>query len=211
MPNRNNNIHPDNGISERDISPSPESLGERLHGWRLGFSIDGEALLKAFVLALLLIFFSLLQTTLFTRFRPFDAVPDLILPLVVAVAMVFREKWGAVFGLVAAFVIESLGGSTFTILPILYMLTGYIVGLCAIYYFRDSFAVRALYTVVTSLFRAGFTLVTVLATVGNINLITGISMVVFPEFCANIAFAALPHIIAKLALIPFDHSRKNLG
>lgn len=190
-------------------NPSPESLRERLHGWLLGFSIDSESIVKALVLALLLVLFSLLQTTLFAHFRPFGAVPDLILPLVVAVAMAFREKWGSVFGLIAAFVIESLGGSTFTILPILYMLTGYIVGLCAIYYFRDSLAVRVLYTVVTSAARAVFTLITLVATVGDVNLITFMTMAVLPEFCANIVFAALPHIIAKLALTPFAHERKD--
>lgn len=198
-----------NRNSSQNQSPSPESLRERLHGWRLGFSIDAESIVKGVVLALLLVVFSLLQTTLFTRFRPFGAVPDLILPLVTACAMSFREKWGAVFGVIAAFVIESLGGSTFTILPILYMLTGYIVGLCAVYYFRDSLAVRVLYTVVTSAARAVFTLITLVATVGDVNLITFLTMIVLPEFFANIVFAPLPHIAAKLALKPFTHKRKD--
>lgn len=198
-----------NRNSSQNQSPSPESLRERLHGWRLGFSIDAESIVKGVVLALLLVVFSLLQTTLFTRFRPFGAVPDLILPLVTACAMSFRDKWGAVFGVIAAFVIESLGGSTFTILPILYMLTGYIVGLCAVYYFRDSLAVRVLYTVVTSAARAVFTLITLVATVGDVNLITFLTMIVLPEFFANIVFAPLPHIAAKLALKPFTHKRKD--
>lgn len=198
-----------NRNSSQNQSPSPESLRERLHGWRLGFSIDAESIVKGVVLALLLVVFSLLQTTLFTRFRPFGAVPDLILPLVTACAMSFRDKWGAVFGVIAAFVIESLGGSTFTILPILYMLTGYIVGLCAVYYFRDSLAVRVLYTVVTSAARAVFTLITLVATVGDVNLITFLTMIVLPEFFANVVFAPLPHIAAKLALKPFTHKRKD--
>ncbi len=194
-------------LSSHEVS-HPESFKERLHGWRLGFSIDSENIIMAIVLAVLLVLFSLLQTTLFTRFRPFGAVPDLILPLVVAVSMAFREKWGAIFGIIAAFVIESLGGSTFTILPILYMLSGYIIGLCTVYYFRDSFAVRVLYTLVTSGCRAIFSLITLSATVGNINLITCITMVIFPEFCANVVFAIIPHLVAKLVLKPFTHERK---
>lgn len=187
---------------------APESLGERLHGWRLGFSVDGESIGKAVVCALLLVFFSLLQTTLFTRFRPFGAVPDLILPLTVAVAMVFHEKWGSVFGLISAFVIESLGGSTFTILPILYMLTGYIVGLLSTYSFRDSLAVRVLYTLVTSPVRMLFTLLSLAATIGDFHLITVTADLLLPELCANVFFAFLPHAAAALLLRPFRHERE---
>ena len=186
-----------------------ESLRERLHGWRLGVSLDGEKIVKGLICAFLLIIFALTQTTLFTRFRPFGAVPDLILPLTVAVAMVLREKWGAVFGLISAFIIESLGGSSFTILPILYMLTGYIVGLCSIYYFRDSAAVRIVYTIFTSAARAVFTLITLFATVGNLNLIHAFTAVIIPELAANIVFAFLPHLAAKLILRPISRETKE--
>lgn len=206
--NHDTGIRGNSGISEREIAPA-ETFSERLHGWRLGFSVDGESIAKALVCGTLLVFFALLQTTLFTRFRPFGAVPDLILPLVVAVGMVFREKWGAVFGIVAAFVIESLGGSTFTILPILYMLTGYTVGICATYYFRDSAAVRVLYTIVTSLFHMIFTLIALAATVENMNLITFFSTVLIPELLANLVFSPLPHLAAKLTLKPFSHERNS--
>lgn len=186
-----------------------ESLLEKLHGWRLGLSPNGESIMKGLVCAFLLIIFSLTQTTLFTRIRPFGAVPDLILPLTVAAAMSFREKWGAVFGLVSAFVIESLGGSSFTILPILYMLTGYTVGLFSVYYFRDSVAVRIIYTLASSAARSVFTLITICATVAEIDLVYLLSNILIPEFLANLCFAFLPHIAAILFFKPFTHSRKE--
>jgi hypothetical protein len=201
----NNNRKPPEQIPDS----GNESLRERLHGWRLGVSLDGESIVKGLICAFLLIIFSLTQTTLFTRFRPFGAVPDLILPLTVAVAMVLREKWGAVFGLISAFIIESLGGSSFTILPILYMLTGYIVGICSIYYFRDSVAVRIIYTLFTSAVRAAFTLITLFATVGDLDLIYAITAVLIPEFAANTVFAFLPHIAAKLILRPISYKSKE--
>ena len=201
----NNNRKPPEQIPDS----GNESLRERLHGWRLSVSLDGEIIVKGLICAFLLIIFSLTQTTLFTRFRPFGAVPDLILPLTVAVAMVLREKWGAVFGLISAFIIESLGGSSFTILPILYMLTGYIVGICSIYYFRDSVAVRIIYTLFTSAARAAFTLITLFATVGELDLIYAITAVLIPEFAANTVFAFLPHIAAKLILRPISYKTKE--
>ncbi len=185
------------------------SLLERYRGWRLSFSIDGESIVKGLVCGGLLVFFSLTQTTIFAKFRPYGAIPDLILPLVTAVAMTEKEKWGAVFGLISAFVIESLGGSTFTILPILYMLTGYLVGILTTFYFRDSFATRALYTLVTAAVRVIFTLIAIFATIGGVTFISAIRAAVIPEFLATVTFAFIPHIAAKICLKPFNKSREE--
>ncbi len=195
------------GSDSYAVGEPNESFSDKVREWRLGLNMDGESLAKGIVCALLVIFFSLVQTTLFTRFRPFGAVPDLILPLVIAISMTERERWGAVCGLIGAFVIESLGGSSLTLLPLLYMPTGYICGLLTIYYFRDSAAVRALYTGVSSLARALFTLLTVLMTVADISLLDAFTKSVLPEFAANLIFAALPHAVTYLALRPFNKSR----
>ena len=192
-------------------APSPgegsESFTDKVREWRLGLNMDGELIAKGAVCALLIVFFSLVQTTLFTRFRPFGAVPDLILPLVIAIAMTERERWGAVCGLIGAFVIESLGGSQLTLLPLLYMPAGYICGLLTVYYFRDSAAVRALYTAVSSIARALFTLITVVMTVADLSLPDAFTRALLPELAANLLFAALPHAAAYLALRPFNKSR----
>ena len=187
--------------------PGSESLTDRVREWRLALNMDGEAIAKGAVCALLIAVFSLIQTTLFTRFRPFGAVPDLILPLVIAIAMTERERWGAVVGLIAAFVIESLGGSRLTLLPLLYMPSGYVCGLLTIYYFRDSAAVRALYTVISSIARAFFTLITLAMTVADISLAAAVTDIVLPELAANLLFAVIPHSAAYLALRPFNKSR----
>ena len=184
-----------------------ESFADRFRDWRLRLNMDGEGIAKGAVCALLIIFFALVQTTLFTRFRPFGAVPDLILPLVIAISMTEREKWGAVCGLIGAFVIESLGGSPLTLLPLLYMPAGYVCGLLTVHNFRDSAAVRALYTGVSSAARAVFTLIAVVMTIGDLSLIAALTRTVIPEFAANLLFAALPHAAAWLALRPFNKSR----
>lgn len=198
-------LHGDTGISEREIG-LPGSSPKGMRGG-LGFSIDVETLLKSAVCGVLLILFALLQTTLFSRFHPFGAVPDLILPLVVAVAMSEREKFGAIFGLVAAFVIESLGGGAVSILPLLYVPVGYLVGILSVYYFRDSFTVRATYTVATSLLRSLFTIFTLLTTVGGITFLSLMGDAVLPELLGSIIFSPLPHIAVKLCLSPWRKSR----
>lgn len=192
-----------------DNTPRGESFFQRFHGWRLSLTIDGESIAKAAIIAALLVFFSLLETTLFTTFHPFGVTPDLILPLVVAAAVFEREKWGAVFGVIAAFVIESLGGSTLTILPILYMPVGYVIGILSVHYFRDCFATRALYTAVTSLLRAVFTMITIFTTYGGVTLITALKVSVLPELLCNIVFAVLPHAAVSLCLGPFHKAREE--
>ena len=175
----------------------PETLLEKLNGWRLGISIEIEPIIRGLVCLLLISFFALLQTTLLARFKPFGAVPDLMLPLVVAVSMIAREKWGAVTGLAAAFIIESLGGASVTILALLYMPVGYICGLLTVYYFRDGLAVRAMYTVVTTMARCLFTLVILYMSSPYVSLPAAIIHITIPEFFATLLCACLPHLAAK--------------
>ena len=201
-------VNGDIGITKKEYKPKG-SLTERVRDAISSFSFDGEAFAKALVCGALLVVFALFQTTVFAKFRPFGAVPDLILPLVCAVAMSEKEKWGAIFGIIAAFVIESLGGSTFTILPLLYMPVGYVCGILAVNYMRDSIAVRSIFVVGSSLLRAVFTLFIVLATVGGITFVSALTKAVLPELLCNVLFGLAPHYITKLCLRPFNKTREE--
>lgn len=203
---RPSGLDSDAGISVRDFKPR-KTPAQWLNDGISSFSFSGDTLLKALTCAALLIFFSLLQTTILARLKPFGAVPDLILPLVCSVAMSEREKWGAIFGIIAAFVIESLGGSSFTVLPILYMPVGYVCGILATHYVRDSFTVRALIVGSTSLIRALFTLFTVLSTVGGATVLSALTKATLPELGANLLIGLIPHYFAKLCLRPFNKTR----
>lgn len=205
----NKNERRNNALQESRSVSENLTFMERLRGLRLDFSLDGESILKGIVCAVLLVFFCLLQTTLFTKFRPFGAVPDLVLPLVIAISMTEKERWGAIIGLIGAIVIESLGGSTFTILPILYTFAGYFCGILTTHYFRDSVATRALYTLVSTVARVFFTLIALFATTGNVTLLDALTKAALPEFFACIIFAPLTHIAAKLCLHRFNKSREE--
>ena len=199
-------LNADPGITEKkiDLHKSGETGGL----FRLP-RIDTDILWRVLVSAGLLIFFALLQTTIFARFRPFGAVPDLMLPLVIAIGMTEREKWGAVFGIAAAFVIESLGGAPVSLLALLYMPAGYLSGILTIEMFRDSFAVRLLFTAVGCVLHMLFTLVTLALTVEGFTFLRGLTGAVLPEFLASMVFAFLPHLLAKAALRVFHKPREE--
>ncbi len=203
-----NNNHKKQPPSLKQIDENQTHFGkiaEYVRGWRLGFSLDGELIAKFITCAVLLVFFALLETTLFTKIQPLGATPDLMLTLTVAVAVTEREKWGAIFGIAAGFVIESLNSHP-TGLPLLFMLTGYVSGALANEYFRDSAATRALFTAVAAAAKATLTLVTLTATT-NATLVAAIAQAALPEFFGTLIFSPVPHAVAKLSLHRFNKSR----
>lgn len=196
------------GISERRFDISPQARTP-LKGEGSGIAFDRSVVFKIIVLTLLLVFFSLLQTTFFTRFKILGSVPDLILPMVVAVAISEKEKWAAVFGLISAVVIEALVGSSLVLLPLLYVIVGYVTGLLCIHFFRGSFAVRLAFTVATSLLRSVVTFIVVISTVGGADLGSAMTKAALPELLVNIIFAVIPHFLVYILLRAVNKTRRQ--
>jgi len=170
---------------------------------------DGETLGKAALCGALIVFCALLQTTVFARFRPFGAIPDLMLPLVIAIAMTEGERWGAVCGVIAAFIIESLGADTISLLPLLYMPAGYFCPIITELYLTDSLPVRVIYTAVSGLGRAVVTLLYLSLTVHQFDLPALFGGIVLPEYASTFVMAILPHLAVRLTLHPFHKSRSE--
>ena len=194
-------------ISEKEIDlhrPETRSLRQRIKA-----IIDADIAGRFVVCVLLLVFFALLQTTVFARFRPFGAIPDLMLPLCLAVGMTERGRWGAIFGIAAAFVIESLGAATVSVLAVLYMLAGYLAGCLTVEMFRDTPATRAAYTLVACGLHMLTTLFVLYVTVEGIHFGDAMLKSVLTEFVASVVFAPIPHVIAWLALKGFHKPREE--
>lgn len=185
----------------------PARMIERFNTWRLGISVDAETVLKAVVIGVLIVFFTLLQTTLFARFRLFGAIPDLMLPFVIAVGTLEKERWGAVCALIAAFFIDAAGGTQITLLPLLYVPAAFAVGILTTHRLRDSFPVAAAYTVVTSILRGVITYIIATVTIHGITSSDVMLDIVIPEFGANLVIAAIPQLITRAVLRPFHKTR----
>jgi len=170
---------------------------------------DGELIGKIMICAALTILFALLQTTIFARFRPFGAIPDLILPLVIAIGMTEGEKWGAVWGLIGAFIIESLGAAGFSLLPLLYMPAGYLCPVVTGLYLTDTPPVRLIFTAVSGLGRSLVTLLYLALTAQQFELPLFLSAIVFPEYASTFVMALPVHLLVFFALRPFHKSRSE--
>ena len=79
-------------------------------------------------IGILLILCSSLQVSLFGRFPLFGAIPDLMICTVLCVAY-FRGRYaGCITGIAAGVIIEAIGVRGISLLPVVYMLFGYVAG-----------------------------------------------------------------------------------
>ena len=183
-------------------------LRDRLKTLRLSIQLNSEDIIKALIGAGILSFFALLQTTFFVRFAPFGSVPDLMLIFVLAMGVFEGEKWGAIMGIVAAFVIQCLGwpGNAPELLSLIYMPVGCISGLLSKYYLRHTVPVNAVYVLVACFVRAVITVITSLvvldASFGDIIL-----KIAIPEYLSTAVVSPLPFITVWLAYKSFHKTR----
>lgn len=169
-----------------------------------------ERILCGVVTCAVMIFLALLQTTLFSTIRPFGAIPDLMLSFVLALSVTEGRRWGAVWGIVAAVVIESLSVPDVYLMPLLYMLTGYFGGVICRHYLSESAAVRAILTLGVIPFKGAFTAVYMMyspiyATPGEIFF-----DVVLPEMGATLLLAAPVHLLVYVCMKHFHHTRSDM-
>lgn len=201
-------------FSRDNIELRRAMLGARLKSLVRSFGLHvfyaRERILCGAVVFILMVFFVLIQTTVFSNLRPFGAIPDLMLMFTLALSVSEGGRWGAVWGIVAAVFIEAVGCPEITLLPLLYMPVGYFAGNLCRYYFTGSAAVRALLTVSVLPLRAVFTAVymtvsPLYATAGEIFF-----DVILPEAASTLLLAAPVHLIVYLCTRPFHRTRADM-
>lgn len=96
----------------------------------LGYRARTRSALTRYIvgIGLYLLLLAAAEVTLGARFGLFGATPDLMLGATLGVALFCGPYAGAVSGIAAGFLIEALGGAGFTILPVVYLFYGYLVG-----------------------------------------------------------------------------------
>lgn len=185
-----------------------DEIRDDVQSLTLSANIEKDDIVRGVLLAVLIIFFSVLETTFFVRFAPFGAVPDLMLILSLAVGFYEGEKWGAVTGLICAFVIDALGSPGFGphLLPLVYMPIGCAVGLLNKYYLSNTFAIKAVYIGSASAIKAVYNCFVTRKYVGA-PMPRVLIDVVIPEFFSTLLVSFVVMLLVWLTFKRFHKSR----
>lgn len=96
----------------------------------LGYRAQARSRMLAYSLCigLLLSVTASFQVSVLGRFRPFGGVPDLMICTVLCVAFFCGRYAGAITGIAAGVLIEAIGSQGISLLPVIYMIGGYVAG-----------------------------------------------------------------------------------
>lgn len=229
-PNRRNapangsGMHGNSSGKKPPVKGHPETLGEQAgaylsllsrnikdgirNAW-LSVFIDKYDVFKALIITGFILLSGMLQITVFARVKPFGATPDLLLPIVCAVGISEGEKWGSVFALIAAFYIDSIGGTGLTLLPLVYTPAAFTAGVMGRYFVKDSVPFRGLFIVSSGLLKAVSTIICTVAAFSTVTASSLFGKIVLPEYFSTVIFSVIPHTAVYFSLKPFHKTRSE--
>ena len=123
----------------------------------------------------------LLQTTLFSHLRVFGTVSDLCYGTLLLVAYFCGRETGAVAGIASGFAVEALGSVGVSLLPVVYLLCGYVCGHFTRAIVPRRFSAFAAVLGVGLPVRGAVTLIQVCLTYSSISLPRILVQVILPE------------------------------
>ena len=133
------------------------------------------------LLALLILAGAILQTSVFGKLTYVGAVPDIMLCIVLCVAYFNGRHHGAITGLAAGALIEAMASSGIVLLPLFYMLFGYMAGHYARAVQPKKFVPYLFYLMFALFLRAALTILYACLTYQNIHLVQILIHAVLPE------------------------------
>ena len=165
----------------------------------LGREARNRSEVRRYVLtsAALLLLTVVLQTTVLARWRWFGIVPDLTFAVVVLLACFCGAETGAICGIAGGFLIEALGGHGVSILPVVYLFLGYVIG----YFTKKQTKDLRRYALICAATLPVHAVITVFYTLVTYHKLTGYTFthILLPETAALvILFALLYFPLGKL-------------
>jgi hypothetical protein len=162
---------------------------------------------RALVFSPLIFFLAVTQCSFFAQLKILPAVPDLMIGVIVAIAMLDSQKAAVVCGISAGFVIDAIGASGLSFSPLFYMFCG---ALCGVFAKKmlPSFLSWAVNLTVFSILSSLFTLVNLLSRVDGISLLEAFTRVLLPEMICTYIVCLPIFFIVKLCMIPIDSKRR---
>lgn len=165
-------------------------VGEKFKG-----GITSGIIAKYTAYTLLCVFMALLQTTFFSRFRPFSSSPDILILTIATIGFYDNEKSASILGVFLGFVASAIGGTGISLLPLIYMLVGYFSGLLADDYYRRSILLYIIYVIGCCVIRFFTTSIYIAFTWQSVDIIDAMSDVLIPEFLSTATLSPLPALL----------------
>lgn len=176
--------------------------------------ISWQALLKkSIVWGIWLFFLAIVQTSFFSVLRVFGAVPDLVLPAVIVIAVYDRERMGTIAGIMGGFFADALGGSGISLLPISYMICGIAVALLAYSVLRRDFASWFVGILISLAVNGIFSVVSVFLSHKNASFGFSdlFSRLLVPQFFASLLLSVPVYFLTKAIWSRFFDNREMEG
>ena len=164
-------------------------------GEKFKSGVTVSEVVKYIVYSVVFIIILLLQVTFFARFTVFGRIPDIMIIAVAVVAMLENEHAGAIFGLCFGYLVEALGSTGTTLLPLIYMLTGYFCGVVATDYYKRSVLLFLIFDIAAAAVRFFTTAVYIMFKWNSSNMAQSLINVAMPEFFATLAVSFVPALL----------------
>ncbi len=146
--------------------------------------------------------YSLLLVSTVTSFLPSfgykGAAPDLVLCATVALAYCEGERAAAVFGMLSGFVVEAVGSTGISMLPLVYMIIGCVCAMLFLNILGKNIGAYLIYVAAFALVRAAISLIYIQFTVPDFGLGTALGSVILPEYGATMLASPVVFILTCL-------------
>lgn len=168
---------------------------------------------KSVVWGIWLFLLAVLQTSFFSVIRVFGAVPDLVLPAVITIAIYDRERMGTVAGIMGGYIADALGGTGLSLSPLVYMLCGIIVALLAYSALCRDFLSWLVGTVLSLALSGGASVISAYFAVGTVHFGASdiFSEMLVPQFFASLAVGIPVYFVTKAIWSRFFDNREMEG
>ena len=178
-------------------------------GEKLKTGVSAASVTKFLIYATLSLFLIIIRSTFFARFRPFGASPDILIVAVAVIGFFEGAYAGAIFGVSVGFIADSLGGVGVVLLPLLYMLVGYLCGVVATDYYRRSWILFLIFDAVSAAVRMFATLLYIMLEWHAFDLFTVFNTVLWPEFLSTLVISPLPALLLMPVYMIFRKKKKK--
>jgi cell shape-determining protein MreD len=143
------------------------------------------------------------QVSFFSATAVFPATPDLLLAAVMGLAVCDGERTGAVSGIAAGVFSEALGGTGIMLMPVFYMLAGYVFGIVTRFFLNRNFLSWIVYMLIAAFARSVWSLLYLAAIETGFNFLTVFSKIITPEFLMTVIFSLPMYFLCRLCAKPF--------